>query len=156
MATVVLPLTRLLGAALMALGLFAGPAQAGHYLTHPADKSTRVETAAAAEWSNAKPFPKLNGNAKAKRDANVYITPRYVPKGDQLLGAYSTATAPRAKAAGVAVPGLLGIANQAYRAQGGARPKGAKAADSKYSLADAMRDAIWRKETAAKLRNMDR
>ena len=98
MAVVDFPLTRLLGAALIALGLFAGPAQAGHYLTHPGEGSTRVETAAATEWSKAKPFPKLNRSAKAKGDANVYIAPRHVPKGDQLLGAYSTETAPRAKA----------------------------------------------------------
>ena len=135
-----------LGAALMALGLFAQatqqPAQAAHDPTPPGEQSTqaqlqpqrsadaaRVQTAA-AEWRTATPFPKLNRTAKAKRDANVTIAPRHVPTGDWLLGAYSTETAPKAEAA--------------------------KTADATYSLADAMRDAIWRKQTAAMLRSLVR
>ena len=45
-----------------------------------------------------------------------------------------------------AVPGLLGIANQAHRARD---PD--DQINRAYSLADAMRDAVWRKKTAAKL-----
>ena len=45
--------------------------------------------------------------------------------------------------------GLLGIANQAHRAQD---PNGQNA--QAYSLADAMRDAIWRKNTAARLKSL--
>ena len=47
------------------------------------------------------------------------------------------------------MPGLLGIANQASRAQ---NPNGRNA--QAYSLADAMRDAIWRKQTMAKLNSL--
>ena len=47
------------------------------------------------------------------------------------------------------MPGLLGIANQAHRAQD---PNGQNA--QAYSLADAMRDAIWRKNTAARLKSL--
>ena len=47
------------------------------------------------------------------------------------------------------MPGLLGIANQAHRAQD---PNGRNA--QAYSLADAMRDAIWRKQTAARLKSL--
>ena len=45
------------------------------------------------------------------------------------------------------MPGLLDIATQTYRTQGAAGT-----ANKAYSLADAMRDAVWRKTTAAKLR----
>ena len=47
------------------------------------------------------------------------------------------------------VPGLLGIANQTIR---GRDPNGQN--NQAYSLADAMRDAIWRKTTAARLRSL--
>ena len=43
------------------------------------------------------------------------------------------------------MPGRLGIASQAHR---GREPDGQY--DQAYSLADAMRDAIWRKNTAAR------
>ncbi len=46
------------------------------------------------------------------------------------------------------MPGLLGIAAQAQRSQGGGQGYPA------YSLADAMRDAIWRKNTAARLKSL--
>ena len=47
------------------------------------------------------------------------------------------------------VPGLLGIANQTIR---GRDPNAQN--NQAYSLADAMRDAIWRKTTAARLRSL--
>ncbi len=50
---------------------------------------------------------------------------------------------------GTAAPGLLGIATQAYRTQASAGT-----ANKAYSLADAMRDAVWRKRTAAKLKSL--
>lgn len=46
-----------------------------------------------------------------------------------------------------AAPGLLGIADQTYRTQGGA----GAVENRDYSLADAMHDAVWRKNTSAKL-----
>ena len=84
---------------------------------------------------------------KLKRDAKVYITTRNIPENDRLLKAYSVDKA--AKSSGNAAPGLLGIATQAYRTQGAART-----ANKTYSLADAMRDALWRKKTAAKLKTL--
>ncbi len=84
---------------------------------------------------------------KLKRDAKVYITTRNIPENDRLLKAYSVDKA--AKSSGNAAPGLLGIAKQTYRAQGAAAT-----ANKTYSLADAMRDAVWRKKTAAKLKTL--
>ncbi len=80
-----------------------------------------------------------------KDDAKVYITPRNIPEHDRFLKAYSTETAGKV---GSVVPGLLSITDQAYRAQ--IRPEGKDA----YTLADAMRDAIWRKNMAAKLKTL--
>ncbi len=102
----------LIAPALMALGLFAQAAQTGHGPTPPADKSTRVQ-AAAAEWRAATPLPTLNYPAKRPRDANLTLAPRHAPTA-------------------------------------------AKSGDAAYSLADAMRDAIWRKHTAAMLRSLVR
>ena len=90
---------------------------------------------------------------RVERDASVYITAPNIPENDRLLAAYS-ADRPnggwvRTRAgAATAAPGLLGIAAQAQRAQGGGQGHPA------YSLADAMRDAIWRKETAARLKSL--
>ncbi len=83
----------------------------------------------------------------APRDAKVYLTPRNIPKNDQYLKAYDADKA--AKNNSIAAPGLLGIANQTYRGQ--VRPAPNQKA---YSLADAMRDAVWRKKTAAKLKTL--
>ena len=105
----------LIALALMALGLFAQPAQAaqaGPDPIPPADNITRVQTAAAA-WRAATPLPTLNLPAKRPRDANLTIAPWHV---------YTAATA----------------------------------GDAAYSLADAMRDAVWRKQTAAMLRSLVR
>ncbi len=73
---------------------------------------------------------------KAKKDASVYITSRNIPENDRLLEAYSADET--AKNIGHAVPGLLDIATQTYRTQGAAGT-----ANKTYSLADAMRDAVW-------------
>ncbi len=97
---------------------------------------------------------KSGAEIKIKKDANVYITSRNIPENDRLLGIYN---ADRPNGGRVqtrvgeatAVPGLLGIANQAYRAQD---PNGRNA--EAYSLADAMRDAVWRKNTAARLKSL--
>jgi len=83
---------------------------------------------------------------KFKRDASVYLTPRYIPKNDRFLKTYDADHATRNGAN--AAPGLLGIADQTYHIQGGA----GVAENKTYSLADAMHDAVWRKNTAAKLK----
>ncbi len=82
---------------------------------------------------------------KLNKDASVYITARNIPENDRLLEAYSADRA----AEGSSAPGLLGIATQAYRTQAAAGT-----ANKTYSLADAMRDAVWRKKTAAKLKTL--
>ena len=84
---------------------------------------------------------------KLIKDADVYITARNIPKNDRLLEAYSAEQA--ANGTGHAAPGLLGIASQAYRIQASAGT-----ANKAYSLADAMRDAVWRKKTAARLKTL--
>ena len=159
----------------------AEPVRAGHFLTHPAAQSagtpagpsavTQVATQAgtpsaarnaarnaaqnAAPASNRAAALFRNGaEIKIRKDANLYITARNIPKNDRLLAAYN---ADRPNGGRVqtrlgeatAAPGLLGIANQAYRAQD---PDGRNA--QAYSLADAMRDAIWRKQTAARLKSL--
>ncbi|MEE8189258.1 MAG: hypothetical protein V3T80_08635 [Kiloniellales bacterium] len=155
-------LGRLLGIALLLLGATSGTTLADHFLTHPAVQKAAAPkpagTAAVAKPSAAKPgaaltFPGIESGRikpKPKFDANVYLTPENVPENDELLKAYATDRAPQANGDGVATPGLLGIAAQAYRAQRPAK-KGMK---STYSLADAMRDAVWRKKTAAKLKRL--
>ncbi len=90
---------------------------------------------------------------RIKKDASVYITARNIPENDRLLEAYN---ADRPNGGRVRTrfgeatmaPGLLGIAAQAHRAKGGGQ------GSPTYSLADAMRDAIWRKETAARLKSL--
>ncbi len=99
----------------------------------------------AAAARDAKKLFEKGKEIKIKRDANVYITPGNIPKNDRFLKAYSADRA----AKGSAVPGLLGIATQAYRTQASAGT-----ANKAYSLADAMRDAVWRKKTAAKLKSL--
>ena len=81
---------------------------------------------------------------KPGKDASIFINARNIPENDRLLQAYSAGEA--AKSIGRAVPGLLDIAAEIYRAQAAAGT-----ADKAYSLGNAMRDAVWRKETAAKL-----
>lgn len=144
----------------------SAPAQAGHFLTHPAGAApsapslaaqTRALTAsqnAAAEPSGAATLFKRGAEIETKNDANIYLTPRSIPDNDRFLKAYNAdrPNGGRAKAKageGAAVPGLLGIANQVHRARD---PNGQN--NQAYSLADAMRDAIWRKTTAARLRSL--
>ncbi len=126
---------------LVLLGL-AGEARAGHFLTHPAAAPQAVKAAAARD---ARTLFERGKEIKVKRDAHVYITPRNIPKNDRFLKAYSADRA----AQGTSAPGLLGIATQAYRTQASAGT-----ANQAYSLADAMRDAVWRKTTAAKLKSL--
>ena len=146
----------------LSLAVVFAPAQAGHRLTHSADSSvdgapsaaTLAAQAGAKTSSRAATLFKKGAEIKIKKDANVYITSCNIPENDRLLKAYN-ADQPnggrvQTKAGEVtAVPGLLSIANQAHRAQD---PSGRNA--QAYSLADAMRDAIWRKNTAARLKSL--
>ncbi len=137
---------------LVLLGL-AGETRAGHFLTHPAAApqgasvpQTVAATPQAVKAATVRDTRTLFEKGKEiKRDANIYITPRNIPKNDRFLKAYSSDKA----AGGSPAPGLLGIATQAYRIQALAGT-----ANKAYSLADAMRDAVWRKNTAAKLESL--
>ncbi len=89
---------------------------------------------------------------KIRKDAIVYITSRNIPENDRLLEAYDADRSNGGRdqtrfGKASAIPGLLGIANQAHRA---GDPNGQN--DQAYSLADAMRDAIWRMNTSARLK----
>ncbi len=119
----------------------AGTARAEHFLAHP------VVTPQGAAAHNTKALFEPGAKIKIKRDANVYITPENIPNSDPLLKAYSADQA--AKRNGNAAPGLFGTATEAYHTQSTPR-----AANKAYTLADAMRDAIWRKKTAAKLKTL--
>ncbi len=131
---------RILSVSLLVLFGLAGTARADHVLTHPA----ATQQAVAAERDAKRLFEKWK-EAKVRRDASIYITARNIPKDDLFLGAYSTDRAVE----GISAPGLLGIAAQAYRVQGAAGTT-----NKAYSLADAMRDAVWRKKTAAMLESL--
>ncbi len=136
---------RVLSVFLLVLFGLAGTARADHFLTHPAATPQAVASPQAAATRDARTLFEKGKEIRIKRDANVYITPRNIPKNDRFLKAYSADQAPGASAA----PGLLGIASQAYRTQ-----SSAGTASRAYSLADAMRDAVWRKTTAAKLKSL--
>ncbi len=129
------------------------PARAGHVLTHRA--STPVaEPAGPIAVSRAATLLKKGAGIDYKNDANIYLTPRNIPENDRFLEAYNAdrpdAGRAQAKAGeAAAVPGLLGIANQTIR---GRDRNGQN--NQAYSLADAMRDAIWRKTTAARLKSL--
>ncbi len=133
----------------------AGEARADHFLTHPAASDRRTTTAqkaivavppaAKTARRNAPELFKNRTEITIKGDVEVYITPRNIPEHDRFLKAYSTETAGKV---GSVVPGLLSITDQAYRAQIRIERKGA------YTLSDAMRDAIWRKNTADKLKTL--
>ena len=144
---------RILSVFLLVLLGLTGTARAGHFLTHPAAAPQAAATAqaavpqGAAAARDARTLFERGKEIKIKRDAKVYITPRNIPKGDRFLKAYSADKAVRST--GIAAPGLLGIATQAYRTQASAGT-----ANQAYSLADAMRDAVWRKTTAAKLKSL--
>ncbi len=137
---------RVLSAFLLVLLGLAGTARADHFLTHPAaTPQVAGATPQRAAARDARALFEKGKEIKIKRDANVYITPRNIPKNDRFLKAYSADKA----AKGSSAPGLLGIATQAYRTQASAGT-----ANKAYSLADAMRDAVWRKKTAAKLKSL--
>ena len=106
--------------------------------------SAKVDNSAARLFQNG-------AKIRLKKDASVYLTSRNVPENDHLLQAYSAGQTNGGwvqTRAAAAVPGLLGIAVQAQRAQRGDQGKAV------YSLADAMRDAIWRKNTAERLKSL--
>ena len=143
-------LGRFLSIVILVLFGLAGVARADHFLTHPAAAPLSAEAAPQAGKTAARAAKKLfekGKEIKIKRDAKVYITPRNIPKNDRFLKAYDADKA--AKNSANAVPGLLGIATQTYRTQ-----SWAGTANKAYSLADAMRDAVWRKKTAAKLKTL--
>ncbi len=150
----------------------AAPAWADHYLTHPAAKSagpspatlvaqaaTQAGTRSAVQNAaqNAPGVSSLFKNGaeiKIRKDANLYITARNIPENDRLLEAYNAERPNSGQfqtrlGQASAVPGLLGIANQTHRARD---PNGRN--EQVYTLADAMRDAIWRKNTAARLKSL--
>ncbi|MEE9210660.1 MAG: hypothetical protein V3U23_09425, partial [Kiloniellales bacterium] len=116
-------------------------------------RAPRAATAGSIAVRSAATLFQSGAEIRIKRDASVYITARNIPENDRLLAAYN-ADRPsggrvRTRAGeATAAPGLLGIAAQAHRAQRGGQGNPA------YSLADAMRDAIWRKETAARLKSL--
>ena len=142
---------RVLSVFVLVLFGLTGEARAGHFLTHPTATPQAAATPQVAEATaqaaarDARTLFQKGKEIKIKRDANVYITPRNIPKGDRFLKAYSADQA----AKGGSAPGLLGIASQTYRTQASAGT-----ANKAYSLADAMRDAVWRKKTAAKLKSL--
>jgi len=134
---------RILSVSLLVLFGLAGTARADHVLTHPTATQQAVGVAAAAR--DAKGLFEKWKETKIRRDASIYITPGNIPKNDRFLKTYDADNAARNGAN--AAPGLLGIADQTYHIQGGA----SVAENKTYSLADAMHDAVWRKNTAAKL-----
>ncbi len=136
-------LGRFLSVVLLVLFGLAGVARADHFLTHPAAAPQAGKTAA----HEAKKLFETGKKINIKRDAKVYITPRNIPKNDRYLKAYDADKAAQNNAG--ATPGLLGIAKQAYRTQ-----ISPGTVNKAYSLADAMRDAVWRKKTAAKLKTL--
>lgn len=163
----------LLASVVLSLAVITAPARAGHYQTHPTVDSTTATVSAAdltaqaigqatgraATQNQAKSSSQASTRAAAlfhrgakinvNKDAYLYITSRSIPKNAPLLEEYSTGrpNGGRVQARSgeaATVPGLLGIATQVHRAQ----DQNSQA----YSLADAMRDAIWRKRTAARLK----
>ncbi len=143
-------LGRFVPASLVVLLGLAGVARADHFLTHAAAAPLLAEAAPQAGKSAAREAKKLfekGKEIKIKRDAKVYLTPSNIPKNDRFLKAYDVDKA--AKNNANAAPGLLGIAKQTYRTQ-----SSAGTVNKAYSLADAMRDAVWRKKTAAKLKTL--
>ncbi len=137
---------RVLSVFLLVLFALAGTARADHFLTHPAaTPQVAGATPQRAAARDGRALFQKGKEIKIKRDAKVYITPRNIPKNDRYLKAYSADQA----AGGSSAPGLLGIASQTYRTQASAGT-----ANKAYSLADAMRDAVWRKKTAAKLKSL--
>ena len=163
-----------LALSLIVLFGMTGPARADHYLTHPASPAAAGPQSAGGASSQttldpttlepcelaakptvlALPPANLPFNSGAKiavrRDAKIYIASRNISENDRLLEGYNADRPNRGQfetkiSGAVAVPGLLDIARQVVHAQSGGAP------DGEYMLTDAMRAAIWRKETAANL-----
>ncbi len=127
------------------------PARAGHVLTHRASTPVGEPAGPIAVSRAAMPF-KDGAVINVRKDANIYITARSIPENDRFLEAYKANWSNSARAQSrlgeaSALPGLLDIANQAHRAQDSNGLNG-----QAYYLADAMRDAIWRKNTANRLK----
>ncbi len=153
----------------------AAPVHAGHFLTHPAGTPAEPNALSLAALAagqadvrsvsqvRAQSAPGASGGAatlfeegfeiNVERDASIYITSRNIPENDRLLKAYGAehpngdAVRPGAREAAVP-PGLLDIAAQARRYQWRGQETG------HFILADTMRDAIWRKKSAAKLETL--
>ena len=137
----------------LSLAIVFAPARADHFLIHPAAAPNLAKSTSQASTGATALFQR-GAEIKLKSDPNVYITSRNIPENAPLLEAYNADRPNRGRAqtrAGEAAapPGLLGIAAQVYRAQD-ASGRNARA----YTLADAMRDAIWRRKTAARLRSL--
>ena len=116
-------------------------------------RAPRLATAGSNTARNVATLFKNGTEIKIRKDAGVYITARNIPENDRLLEAYSTEQSDGGRVQtrlgeATAVPGLLSIAAQAHRIQSSGQGTPA------YSLADAMRDAIWRKKTAARLKSL--
>jgi hypothetical protein len=116
-----------------------------------APRAATADTKAAPQ--NAATLFQSGTAIRVQKDASVLITARNIPDNDRLLEAYSAERPNSGRVEtrlgeATALPGLLGIAAQAQRTQSGGP------GDPAYSLADAMRDAIWRKNTAARLKSL--
>jgi hypothetical protein len=120
--------------ALLGLALVAG---AAHFLIRP---GSEVQTVPGPKSMATAPQSLVEPSSPPKK---VVPIPTRAPRANRK--AYDADNAARNGAN--AAPGLLGIAAQTYRTQGGA----GVAENKIYSLADAMHDAVWRKNTAAKL-----
>ena len=131
-------------AALGATGRTSGRAAAGAAAQDTSKPTAQVAPRAGALFRSGSEFA-------VQRDARLFITSRNLPEIIRLIERYN-ADRPNGgrfeTKVGVAigVPGLLDIARQVLNAQAGGVPS-----DQAYMLTDAMRDAIWRRETAARL-----
>ena len=154
------------------------PARAGHIVTHPASPtaagpqaaesagqatsriSNRATESAAAQHSSrpgaqvtlpASAQFKSSAKFTVQKDAEFYIISRNIPENFRVLEDFNAGRPNQGRVqtkigVAIGVAGLLDIMRQVLRAQNGGVPAG-----QAYMLTDAMRDAIWRKETAARL-----
>ena len=144
----------------------ASPVQASHFLTHPAGTPAALNAPSLAAQAAAQVAARSDAQARALqvralnaaginnwKDVNIYVTTPNIPAKDRLLKRYN-AGGPSGGGAqvntgeAVAAPGLLRIAIEARHAK---NPNGQN--NQAYSLADAMRDAAWRRDAAARLRS---
>ncbi len=122
--------------------------------------SSRATEAAAAQYTStpaaqAAPRASVPFESGAKftvqKDAEFYIISHNIPEIFCVLEGCNAGRPNHGRVqtkigVAIGVPGLLDIARQALRSQSGGAPD-----DQAYMLTDAMRDAIWRNETAARL-----